>query len=1226
MSDPNRFRFSIDRGGTFTDIYAEIPGQPGWRVLKLLSENPGAYDSAPLEGIRRILEEAAGLKFSSNKINGELIEWVRMGTTVATNALLERKGAKFALAITKGFGDLLEIGYQNRPSLFDLNIKKPPLLYSAVAEIDERVRIRSGMHAYASRQEAGGMEALEVLKKPDHDQVKRSLAGFLDDGIDCLAVAFMHSYLHPDHELEVGELARKMGFRHISLSSEVMRQAKIVGRGHTSCVDAYLTPKIYSYVEKFRSGFCGKIPDIYFMQSDGGLAPAEAFSGSRAVLSGPAGGVVACAKSAYDRESGKAVIGFDMGGTSTDISRYNGEYDWRHENETAGVYIQAPQLDIRTVAAGGGSRLFFKNGLFSVGPESSGADPGPVCYGKGGPLSLTDANLALGRLLPNYFPKVFGKEENAPLDIDSTQKAFEELAKQVNQSSSMSVEEIALGFADVANEAMARPIREISLQRGYDPKDHVLACFGGAGGQHACALARLLGIRQVFVHRFSGILSAWGIGLADAAIEKREPLGRIYHSSLWPDLKARLDKLAEKAESELRDQGLDQIDFQCYLNMRFEGTDTALMVEADKERDFESDFLKRYEKEFGFVLKDKKISIDDLRVRATGQGNSIKTIPLPENPEPAGPEEHVRCYFREGYLRTPVYLMSKMGANEKVQGPAIVLQENSAILVEPECHARTTGAGDLLIEVCYSEEASGSSRADPAQLAIFSNRISSIAEEMGNVLQKTAISTNIKERRDFSCAVFDAKGDLVVNAPHQPVHLGAMGSAVRKQIEYYKGDICKGDVWVSNCPQMGGSHLPDITVITPVWHDKAPAFFVASRGHHADIGGSTPGSMPPFSTTLEEEGARIETLKLVEEGVFQEDRIRNILKDSRRLEDNLSDLRAQVAANNRGVAALNDLVKHYTLPVVETYMGRIQDSAKQAIQNAIRKISHEKDLKEVDALSSVDYLDDGSPIRLKLTLDRFRGRAVFDFTGTGRELKGNLNAPRAVVDSVILYCLRCLTHEGIPLNQGCFSEVETIIEEGSLLSPSKGSAVAGGNVMTSQRIVDVIFKALERCSASQGCMNNLAFGDGDFGYYETIGGGSGAGPDWHGASGIHTHMTNTRITDPEILESRCPVLLREFSIRKNSGGEGEFRGGDGLVREMEFLKALTVSILSERRVYSPYGLKGGTEGRKGENRLIRAEGSQESLGGKNLFKAQKGDRIRIETPGGGGYGSPLCDS
>jgi 5-oxoprolinase (ATP-hydrolysing) len=1220
MSDPNRFRFSIDRGGTFTDIYAEIPGEPGWRVLKLLSENPGIYDSAPLEGIRRILQKHAGSSYSSNKINGEKIEWVRMGTTVATNALLERKGARFGLAITQGFRDLLEIGHQNRPALFDLEIKKLSMLYADVMEVDERVRILSGVSACGMASEMVDNTGVAVLKSLDLVQVETQLRGFLEKGIDCLAVVFMHAHIFSDHEQQVGDLARKMGFRHVSLSSAVMPQIKIVGRGHTSCVDAYLTPHILEYIETFRSGFCGKVPDIYFMQSDGGLASAEVFSGSRAVLSGPAGGVVACAKSAFDPVSAKAVIGFDMGGTSTDISRYDGEYEWRHENETAGIYIQAPQLDIRTVAAGGGSRLFFRNGLLTVGPESSGARPGPVCYGNGGPLSLTDANLILGRLLPKYFPKVFGEKENLPLDLSATQKAFKSLAEEIQREHSMSLEEIALGFVDVANETMARPIREITLQRGYDPKDHVLACFGGAGGQHACALAKLLGIQRIFVHRFAGILSACGIGLADVTAERREPVGATYTPSVWPVLKKKMDALAQKISEDLRDQGQKKIEFQYYLNMRFEGTDTTLMMEANANADFETAFLQRCEKEFGFVLQGKQIIVDDLRVRATGETDPIQAVLLTKNLESAIPAEYSECYFREGYLKTPIYRMADMGAEEVIQGPAIVMQENSVILIEPECTARTSVTGDLWIDVPTSEESFQNDPANPAQLAIFSNRIASIAEQMGNTLQRTAISTNIKERRDFSCAIFDADGDLVVNAPHQPVHLGAMGSAVRKQIEFYRGAICRGDVWASNTPQMGGSHLPDITVITPVWQDDDPVFFVANRGHHADIGGTVPGSMPPFSETLDEEGARIESIKLVENGVFQDARIRAILKDSRRLEDNLSDLRAQVSANNLGSEALCDLATHYGFPVMRGYMKQIQCSAEKAIQTAVRKISTKKRLKKVDVLSAVDYLDDGTPIQLRLTLDQIRGSAIFDFRGTGAELKGNLNAPRAVVDSVILYCLRCLTHEDIPLNQGCFASVEIIIEEGSLLSPSPLAAVAGGNVMTSQRIVDVVFKALELCAASQGCMNNLAFGNEQFGYYETIGGGSGAGPHWHGFSGVHTHMTNTRITDPEIFESRYPVLLREFSLRKQSGGAGRFHGGDGLVREIEFLKPLTVSILSERRNHAPYGLHGGEPGAKGKNEWIKVDRSRENLGGKNQFNAEVGDRIRIMTPGGGGYG------
>ncbi|QPJ66587.1 MAG: 5-oxoprolinase [Candidatus Nitrohelix vancouverensis] len=1220
MSVPNAFRFSIDRGGTFTDIYAEIPGEPGYRVLKLLSDNPGVYEDAPREGIRRILQETTGLPLTPEGFEAKDVEWIRMGTTVATNALLERKGARVGLAITKGFRDLLEIGYQNRPSLFDLKIEKFPPLYQSALEIDERVQALSGLNSATSRQTDATQEIV-VLKPLDIEAVRAGLLNLLEQGVESLAVVLMHAYAFPEHERRIGELALELGFRHVSLSSQVMNRIKIVGRGQTCCVDAYLTPPIQRYIDNFRSGFKGDMPEIYFMQSDGGLAPASAFSGSRAVLSGPAGGVVGCARTAYDPQSPRPVIGFDMGGTSTDVSRYDGELEWRHESELANVHLQTPQLDIRTVASGGGSRLFYRNGMLAVGPESSGAHPGPVCYRKGGPLSLTDANLLLGRLLPEHFPKVFGPKEDQALDLESARNAFQQWFDD-ERPPLKDVEAFALGFIEVANEAMARPIREITLQKGRDPKDHILSCFGGAGGQHACALARSLGIQDVFIHRFSGVLSAYGMGLADVTEDRSQAVGEIYSADVMPELLGRLDAMSESASSRLRRQGSRRTEATHYLNLRFAGTDTALMVKLEEGVDLQDEFLKLYRREFGFAPEGKTIIIDDARVRVVGSSDPARKIKLPSKTEDATPVTNSSCYFREGWLRTPVYDLNDLGPGEKIEGPAIILQESSTILIEPLCRCRVTEYGDLKITVpLHAPEAVGA-QVDPVQLAIFSNRFMSIAEQMGVVLQKTAISTNIKERQDFSCAVFDRDGCLAANAPHQPVHLGAMGEAVRKQMEVFGEDVSPGDVWVSNSPQMGGSHLPDITVVTPVWVEGKAAFYVANRGHHADIGGSVPGSMPPFSTSIEEEGALINSFRLVRDGVFQEEGVSRLLKGSRRLSDNLSDLKAQVAANERGVRLLQELALQYSLATVQAYMKHIQEAAETSVRSAVRRISLARHLEDVDALTAEDRMDEGIPLCLRLTLDRTDGSIVFDFSGTGPQSSGNLNAPQAVTASVILYCLRCLTLQEMPLNQGCMAPVRIISEAGTLITPNADAAVAAGNVLTSQRLVDVIFKALGVCAASQGCMNNLTFGNETFGYYETIGGGAGAGPDWRGASGVHTHMTNTRITDPEILETRYPVLLREFSLRNGSGGAGRFAGGDGLVREIEFLVPLDVSLLSERRDVAPYGLEGGEPGACGENWRIRADGRRVKLGGKAGYVAERGERIRILTPGGGGYGAP----
>jgi 5-oxoprolinase (ATP-hydrolysing) len=1240
MTNSLSFRFSIDRGGTFTDIYAEVPGEPGFRVLKLLSENPEHYPDAPLEGIRRILAEYQALPREG--IDSSSIDWVRMGTTVATNALLERKGARTALLITRGFRDLLQIGKQNRPRIFDLEIKKPALLYELVLEIDERVRPADQIARQTEASFARGVtgEKMEILNVPDLDRLREELSKLLEAGIESLAVVLMHAHVYPAHELAIGALAKELGFSQASLSSQVMPRIKIVDRGQTCCVDAYLTPHIRNYIDGFRDGFQGQPPELFFMQSDGGLVREDFFSGSQAILSGPAGGVVGYAMTTFNRESKQPVIGFDMGGTSTDVSRFDGEYEWQYESEVAGVNLQVPQFAIRTVAAGGGSRLFFKNETFQVGPESSGAYPGPVCYRNGGPLSLTDANLVLGRLLPEFFPKIFGPGEDQPPDLEGTRKAFQNLTEEINASLKgrgrppMSLEEVAHGFICVANENMARPIREISVARGHDIKEHVLSCFGGAGGQHACALARALGISKIFIHRFAGILSAYGLGLADVVVEKQEPAAEVLDPASLPDLLKRLDALEKQAVENLNRQGnFQKVEIKRYLNLRYQGTDTSLMILEFPGCDLKKEFVHAHKREFGFEISGRDIQVDDLRVRAVGKAPGIKKMPIAKKTQPSSPVTYARCYFAEGWRETPVYRLEEMGAGEKIPGPAIIIHQTSTLLVEPACQATITEFGDVEIEVASLPEPVLESKVDPVQLAIFGNRIMSIAEQMGRTLQRTAISTNIKERQDFSCAVFGPDGDLVANAPHQPVHLGAMGEAVRRQMELQGMNLQPGDVWVTNHPKAGGSHLPDITVITPVVDDGKPIFFVASRGHHADVGGISPGSMPPFSKTLAEEGVAIQSFKLVAGGKFQEQGITDLLtarsnhspedyavRGTRALADNISDLKAQVAANQKGIELLKEMVQRYSLPVVQAYMRHLQDNAEMSVAQVLVAIGRSRKMATVDTLEAEDHLDDGSLIRLKLTIDQKAGGAVFDFSGTGREVAGNLNAPSAVSHSAILYCLRCLIKSDIPLNQGCLSRIRIVIEEGSLLAPSENAAVAAGNVLTSQRLTDVILKAFGACAGSQGCMNNLTFGNEDFGYYETIGGGAGAGPGWHGQSGVHTHMTNTRITDPEILESRYPVLLREFSLRHGSGGEGKYRGGDGLIREMEFLTPLNVAILSERRVFAPYGFAGGEPGAVGENLYLQKDGAEIDLGGKNEIHVQPGDRIRILTPGGGGYG------
>ena len=1267
-SKNSKFRFAIDRGGTFTDIYAEVPGEPGVRVVKLLSEDPKNYPDAPREGIRRIISAVKGRELADAELPTGEIEWIRMGTTVATNALLERQGARCALLVTKGFRDVLQIGNQDRPKLFDLEIRKPELLYEEVVEVDERLRLLQKGEAPEKLQAVGyklvtGVtgEVFVVLKEPDTERVKTELEVLRSQGITSLAIVLMHAYAWPEHELLLGNLAREVGFTQVSLSSQVMAMVKLVPRGDTAMVDAYLTPHIQTYLMSFREGFKDNLSgcNLQFMRSDGGLTAAENFSGSRAILSGPAGGVVGYARtaaigvgSATAPQNKTQVIGFDMGGTSTDVSRFGGEYELVHETETAGVRVQAPQLHIKTVAAGGGSRLFYVNGMFKVGPESAGAHPGPVCYRKDGYLAITDANLVLGRLQADDFPHIFGANEDLPLDIAVARRAFAALTDEINADyirrgrKPMTLEEVAFGFIEVANAAMARPIREISVLRGFDIKEHTLATFGGAGPQHAVAMARSLGIGRIIIHRYAGILSAYGMGLADVVVECQQPAAGNLNQESLNRFSATLLKLCREAAADLESQGFaaDKISTTCYLNLRYQGTDTALMVAAPdldlKAFDFAGSFAALYRREFGFTLQQREIVVDDLRVRAVARSAGLKRHQLAPATTAVVSERCVSVYFSEGWLETPVFRLEKLDYGHQISGPALIMHDTATILVEPGSQAEITESGDIVIDVGRVGNLTTALELDPVQLSIFSNLFMSIAEQMGRTLQKTAISTNIKERLDFSCALFDADGELIANAPHLPVHLGSMSEAVKAQIRLNDGNFREGDVLVANHPAAGGSHLPDITVITPVLKDYEVIFFVASRGHHADIGGISPGSMPPFSRSLREEGAAISSFKLVAGGVFQEEGITQLLlapaelsqapgapeiSGSRCLADNLSDLKAQVSANRKGIDLVLEMVEHYSLEVVQAYMGYVQDSAEAAVRRVLKKLARSVNEKtQMDSAPAVikaeDFMDDGTRIALELTIDCATGSAVFDFSGTGIQVWGNTNAPLAVTKSAILYSLRCLIKEDLPLNHGVLVPIEIKVETGSLLDPDPEAAVVGGNVLTSQRVVDVILKAFGVAAASQGCMNNLTFGDENFGYYETIGGGAGAGPEWVGQSGVHTHMTNTRITDPEILERRYPVLLRQFSLRQNSGGSGRNPGGDGLIREIEFLAPLNAAILSERRVFAPYGLNGGGDGARGENTFIRADGRQVNLGGKNEIKAAPGDSLLIKTPGGGGYG------
>ncbi|CAG9462621.1 unnamed protein product [Pedinophyceae sp. YPF-701] len=1283
------FSFSIDRGGTFTDVYAEVPDGHGGRraiALKLLSEDPANYPDAPREGIRRVLESVTGVKHPRDKpLDTSRIRSIRMGTTVATNALLERKGERVALLVTKGLSGLLEIGNQARPRIFDLEIATPDLLYEEVVEVDEEVIIplgaepsgRAGRDPVADQahytpegtQVEGVTGETVCVRRPiDLAAVRAQLEEVRSRGIDSLAVVFKHSALYPEHELAVGRVAEEMGFSQVSLSSQVMQMVKMVPRGFTATADAYLTPHIDRYLETFQAGFDDGLHDVNlsFMQSDGGLAPLGAFSGHKAVLSGPAGGYVGYAVTTKWEGAdvdGMQVIGFDMGGTSTDVSRYAGTYEHVFESTTAGVTIQAPQLDINTVAAGGGSRLKLNAGAFAVGPDSVGAHPGPVCYRKGGDLAVTDANLVLGRLLPDHFPAIFGPNEDEPLDADGARRAFADMADRVNAHAretglpAKSVDEVAAGFLRVANEAMCRPIRALTQMKGYEVEKHVLACFGGAGGQHACAIARALGMRTVFVHKYSGILSAVGIGLADVVKEAQEPAATVLTESALGGLSARLEELAGRACGQLREIGFpdEKIRVEKYLNLRYDGTDVAVMVQEPENGSFLDAFEAQYRREFGFTLESRSVIVDDLRARACGQGVDLDVGAdgaggAAEAVTPAPVHSRTSAYFEEtGRADVDVYVLQDMLPGHAFAGPAIVIDNTTTIVVEPRCNAVVTNDGSLRIDVLPTRSATESEKdhaaaavgePDPIMLAVFSHRFMGIAEQMGRTLQRTSVSVTIKERLDFSCALFGPDGALVANAPHLPVHLGAMSEAVRFQLKYYTegpgaqpgpdgspGGIAEGDVLVANHPQLaGGSHLPDITVITPVFEEVAPGrreivFFVASRGHHVDVGGISPGSMPPHSTSLDQEGAAITTFKLVRGGQFQEEGIRELLTGTRCMEDNLSDLRAQVAANARGITLTQGLVREHGLGVVQAYMGHIQANAEAAVREMLREFSAEMQLPEVGSVEAEDVMDDGSVIKLRVTVDRRDGSAVLDFTGTSPEVLGNTNAPPAVTYSAVIYSMRCLVTRDIPLNQGCLAPIEIVIPEGTILSPSPGAAVVGGNVLTSQRVTDVVLKAFKACAASQGCMNNFTFGDERMGYYETIAGGAGAGPTWHGKSAVQTHMTNTRITDPEILERRYPVVLKRFEIRKGSGGRGLHRGGDGAVREVEFLRPMTASILSERRAHRPFGLLGGGPGAPGLNVLSQRGGRTCNVGGKASVQVKGGDVLTIHTPGGGGYGA-----
>ncbi|KAI0198959.1 5-oxoprolinase [Astrocystis sublimbata] len=1274
-------RIAIDRGGTFTDVHAYIPNSSKPEaVFKLLSVDPANYHDAPTEGIRQVLSHFRGHNLPRNELlDISDVESIRMGTTIATNALLERKGERIAFLTTKGFNDLLVIGNQARPHIFDLSVQKLQNLYGKVVEIDERVTMEEYLENPDKQPiditkdealvEGQTGEPVRILKTPDMDQVRDKLEKLWGEGFRTVAICFIHSYLFTAHEDQVAALAREMGFE-VSVSSELQPMIKMVSRGNSVTADAYLSPLISRYVKNFGDGFKGGLDAIadklLFMKSDGGLCLWRNFSGLRAILSGPAGGVIGYAQSCWDPEDPTPVLGFDMGGTSTDVSRFAGEYDHVFETETAEVTIQIPQLHIDTVAAGGGSILHWKNGLFAIGPDSASAHPGPVCYRKGGPLTVTDANLFLGRLRPEYFPSIFGPDENEPLDQDATAKAFIKLTETINSEGlSFTPEEVASGFLRIANESMSRPIRSLTEGRGIRTSDHVLATFGGAGGQHACDVAEALGIERVTIHQLSSILSAYGMALADLTHEIQRPLAETLHAMSSEQLESKFKLLNDEADEALRAQGFSgaRIEHEMFLNLRYKGTNNSLMIHkpADSWK-FSDVFSKQHLEEFGFTM-DHDIIVEDIRVRALGKSAAVEEAGVSRarnslRIKAAGKDQSVKTVklftasaWRDAYL----YKLEELKPGHQVAGPAIILDQTQTIIVQPgwlatvlprhlileralETPATNGAAGSLTVARPEETEVVG-----PIQLSVFGHRFMSIAEQMGRALQLTSVSINIKERLDYSCAIFSPTGGLVANAPHIPCHLGAMSYAVAYQAEKYGNTLKPGDVLVSNHPAAGGSHLPDITVISPVIdpNTNEVLFWTASRAHHADIGGIAAGSMPPHSKEIWQEGASFLSFKLVEGGVFNEKGLREIMLEkpasypgctgTRTWNDNISDLKAQVAANTKGALLIQECIATYSLATVQKYMIAIQTNAEAVVRRLLQRVYD--DFQGLP-LEAEDYMDDGSVLKLKIRIHRDSGSATFDFTGTSKEIYGNLNAPRAITFSAIIYVLRSLVKEDIPLNQGCLTPIEVILPAGTILSPSVGAATVGGNVETSQRVTDLVLRAFQAAAASQGTCNNLTFGFGGqivdgkakpgFGYYETIAGGAGAGPDWVGQSGVHVHMTNTRITDPESLERRYPCILHQFGIRAGSGGRGRNPGGNGVVREIEFRVPLEVSVLSERRTVRPFGLAGGEAGQSGENIWVRHDehGSREiNLGAKNTCHMRKGDRIIIRSPGGGAFGS-----
>ncbi|WP_053708211.1 hydantoinase B/oxoprolinase family protein [Streptomyces sp. NRRL B-3648] len=1204
------WQFWVDRGGTFTDIVAR---RPDGRLLmhKVLSDSPARSGSRPgPSGGTAVADAAVAGVRELLGASREPVEAVRMGTTVATNALLERKGERTLLVVTRGFRDALRIAYQNRPRIFARRIELPELLHERVVEVDERVA-------------ADGT----VLRAPDLDALAGPLQEAYDDGIRAIAVVCLHSHLHPGHERAVGELAARIGFPQISLSSEVSPLMRLVPRGDTAVVDAYLSPVLRRYVRHIADELRGV--RLMFMQSNGGLTEAGQFRGKDAVLSGPAGGIVGMARMSQ-RAGFDRVIGFDMGGTSTDVSHFAGEYERVFTTRIAGVRLRAPMLDIHTVAAGGGSVLHFDGSRYRVGPDSAGADPGPACYRAGGPLTVTDANVMLGRIQAAHFPAVFGPDGDQPLDAGLVRDRFTALAHDIHERTGddRTPEQVAEGYLQIAVADIANAVKRISVQKGHDVTRYALTTFGGAGGQHACGVADALGIRAVLVPPMAGVLSALGIGLADTTAMREQSVEAPLEAAAMPGIRTTADDLETAARAELAAEGVpeDRIRVTRRAQLRYDGTDTTLTVELGEPDAMRDAFEERHRATYSFAL-DRPVVVEALSVEATG-------ITAPPDLSALAPYEGrsdapgtVRLHTGGAWRDVPLHRREALPPGETVTGPAIITEAGATTVVDDGWRAAATDDGHLLMERATITQSSDlDTEIDPVLLEVFNNLFMSIAEQMGARLESTAQSVNIKERLDFSCALFDPDGNLVANAPHIPVHLGSMGTSVKEVIRRRGAAMRPGDTYAVNDPYHGGTHLPDVTVITPVFDtdrgtdtgsEPRILFHVASRGHHAEIGGIAPGSMPAHSGTIEEEGVLFDNWLLTENGRFREEETRRLLTEapypSRNPRTNLADLRAQIAANQKGVDEVRRMIEEFGLDVVQAYMRHVQDNAEEAVRRVI------------DALDDGEYAyetDSGAVIRVRIRVDRAERRATIDFTGTSPQLATNFNAPLAVVDAAVLYVFRTLVADDIPLNDGCLRPLDIIVPAGSMLAPEPPAAVVAGNVETSQAITGALYAALGVQAEGSGTMNNVTFGNDRHQYYETIASGSGAGDGFPGADVVQTHMTNSRLTDPEVLEWRLPVRLEEFAVRRGSGGAGRWRGGDGAVRRIRFLEPMTVSTLSQHRRVPPYGMAGGAPGALGANRVERADGTVTDLGASGSADVGPGDVLVIETPGGGGYGRP----